>query len=103
MCISCCASAIPNINFEIPVYDDGDTADGLADDAKFLKGLEKNCDINQKLYDENVKYRSQELAALGDTIKIPNDDDALALFMKTLPTPSLVQRSQLLRKSTSSV
>merc|ERR1712167_48984 len=44
----------------------------LADDAKFLEDLEKNCDIKQKLHDENVKYRSQELAALDDTFKILN-------------------------------
>merc|ERR1719473_107689 len=68
--------------------DAGDTADGLADDAKFLEDLEKNCAIKQKLFDENVKYRSQELAALDDTIKILNDDDALELFKKTLPGAS---------------
>merc|ERR1719329_1890846 len=63
----------------------GDTSDGLADDAKFLEDLDKNCAIKQKLFDENVKYRTQELAALADTIKMLNDDDALELFKKTLP------------------
>jgi len=66
----------------------GDTADGLADDAKFLEDLDKNCASKQKLFDENVKYRTQELAALADTIKILNDDDALELFKKTLPGAS---------------
>jgi chromosome segregation ATPase len=66
----------------------GDTADGLADDAKFLEDLDKNCAIKQKLFDENVKYRTQELAALADTIKMLNDDDALELFKKTLPGAS---------------
>jgi len=37
------------------------------------------------MYEENVKYRTQELAALADTIKVLNDDDALELFKKTLP------------------
>merc|ERR1719301_165611 len=50
--------------------------------------LDKNCDEKQKLYEENVKYRTQELAALADTIKILNDDDALELFKKTLPGAS---------------
>merc|ERR1719183_3247876 len=68
--------------------DAGDTADGLADDAKFLEDLDKNCAIKQKLFDENVKYRGGELAALDDTIKILNDDDALELFKKTLPGAS---------------
>jgi len=66
----------------------GDTSEGLADDAKFLEDLDKNCAIKQKLFDENVKYRTQELAALADTIKMLNDDDALELFKKTLPGAS---------------
>merc|ERR1740138_152023 len=35
-----------------------------------------------------MKLRGQELLALADTIKILNDDDALELFKKTLPSPS---------------
>jgi len=66
----------------------GDTADSLADDKKFLADLDKNCASKQKLYDENVKMRGQELAALADTIKVLNDDDALELFKKTLPGAS---------------
>merc|ERR1719326_1672205 len=31
------------------------------------------------------------MLAIADTIKILNDDDALELFKKTLPTPSLLQ------------
>merc|ERR1719223_108274 len=65
----------------------GDTADGLADDKKFLADMEKNCAEKTQLFEENVKYRTQELAALADTIKILNDDDALELFKKTLPAP----------------
>jgi len=63
----------------------GDTAEGLEEDKKFLADLDKNCAEKTKLYEENVKYRTQELAALADTIKILNDDDALELFKKTLP------------------
>merc|ERR1719198_708686 len=66
----------------------GDTADGLEDDKKFLADLDKNCASKQKLYEENVKMRGQELAALADTIKVLNDDDALELFKKTLPGAS---------------
>merc|ERR1719272_2162028 len=66
----------------------GDTSEGLGDDAKFLEDLDKNCAIKQKLFDENVKHRGQELAALADTIKMLNDDDALELFKKTLPGAS---------------
>ena len=43
-----------------------------------------NCGLKQKLFKENVNYRTQELAALADTIKIlTDDDDALELFKKT--------------------
>jgi chromosome segregation ATPase len=66
----------------------GDTAEGLLEDKKFLADLDKNCEEKQKLNAENVKYRTQELAALSDTIKILNDDDALELFKKTLPGAS---------------
>jgi len=66
----------------------GDSADSLVDDKKFLADLDKNCESKQKLYDENIKMRGQELAALADTIKVLNDDDALELFKKTLPGAS---------------
>jgi len=66
----------------------GDGAESLVEDKKFLADLDKNCDEKQKLYEENVKYRTQELAALADTIKILNDDDALELFKKALPGAS---------------
>ena len=56
----------------------GDTGESLMEDKKFVADLDKKCDEKQKLYEENVKYRTQELAALADTIKIFNDDDALA-------------------------
>ena len=38
-----------------------------------------------------MKARSLELVAIAETIKILNDDDALDLFKKTLPSPSLLQ------------
>jgi len=41
--------------------------------------------------EERVKTRGEELVAIHDTIKILNDDDALELFKKTLPSASFVQ------------
>jgi predicted nucleic acid-binding Zn-ribbon protein len=78
---------IANLSVEIQEMknDLGDSAEGLIEDQKFIADLEKNCADKAKLYDENVKYRTQELAAVADTIKILNDDDALELFKKTLP------------------
>merc|ERR550514_247492 len=65
-----------------------DTQKSLLEDKKFLADLGKNCAIKTKEHEENMKMRSQELLALADTIKILNDDDALELFKKTLPSAS---------------
>merc|ERR1719463_978708 len=40
---------------------------------------------------ERSKIRAEELLALADTIKLLNDDDALELFKKTLPSASFLQ------------
>jgi len=63
-----------------------DTGKALLDDKKFLADLDKNCKTKAAEHDENQKLRSQELLALADTIKVLNDDDALDLFKKTLPS-----------------
>merc|ERR1719421_1331462 len=68
-----------------------DTTKSLEEDKKFLADLEENCEKRKKEYEVVVKTRSEELLALADTIRILNDDDALELFKKTLPTPSLLQ------------
>jgi len=78
----------------------GDSAEGLEEDKKFLADLDKNCEEKQKLFKENVNYRTQELSALADTIKILNDDDALELFKKTLPGASSFVQIQVSEKST---
>merc|ERR1719199_1878457 len=65
-----------------------DTQKALLEDKKFLADLDKNCAAKTKEHEENTKLRSQELLALADTIKILNDDDALELFKKTLPSAS---------------
>jgi len=78
----------------------GDTAEGLEEDKKFLADLDKNCEAKTKLFKENVNYRTQELAALADTIKILNDDDALELFKKTLPGASSFMQIEVSEKST---
>merc|ERR1711933_268397 len=54
----------------------------------FLSGLEKSCKTKTAEWEERSKTRSEELLALADTIKILNDDDALELFKKTLPSSS---------------
>merc|ERR1740121_3173379 len=68
-----------------------DTKKALVADKKFLADLETDCKTKEAEWDERSATRAQELLALADTIKILNDDDALELFKKTLPAPSLMQ------------
>merc|ERR1712194_472689 len=66
--------------------DAGETADALGEDKKFAKDLDKNCAEKTGIHEEEKKVRAQEVVALADTIKILNDDDALDMFKKTLPS-----------------
>merc|ERR1719478_828551 len=68
-----------------------DTSKSLVEDEAFLKDLEKNCATKADEWATRQKVRSEELLAIADTIKMLNSDDALELFKKTLPTPSLLQ------------
>merc|ERR1719399_2815346 len=68
-----------------------DTTKALIEDKKFLADLEKNCATKEKEWAERSKIRAEELLALADTIKLLNDDDALELFKKTLPSASFLQ------------
>jgi chromosome segregation ATPase len=70
-----------------------DTREALGDNKSLLKDLDANCDKVKKEYELACKMRAEELVALADTIKVLNDDDALDLFKKTLP--SLTQTSLL--------
>jgi len=69
----------------------GDTVEALKADKKFLANLGSSCDTKKAEWEERSKTRTEELAALAETIKILNDDDALELFKKTLPSPSFIQ------------
>jgi peptidoglycan hydrolase CwlO-like protein len=71
--------------------DADDTTKSLVEDEAFLKDLDKNCKTKEDEWAVRQKLRAEEQLAIADTIKILNDDDALELFKKTLPTPSLLQ------------
>merc|ERR1719271_367548 len=68
-----------------------DTTKSLLEDQAFLKDLAKNCKTKEDEWATRCKIRAEELLAIADTIKMLNDDDALELFKKTLPAPSLMQ------------
>jgi len=79
-----------------------DTKIALAEDEKFLAELETGCATKEKEWAEVCKTRQEELVALAETIKILNDDDALELFKKTLPSAAsllqVAESSQSVRK-----
>merc|ERR1719188_876756 len=63
-----------------------DTQEAKAADEQFQEELEKGCSTKTAEWEEIKKTRAEELLALAETIKVLNDDDALELFKKTLPS-----------------
>jgi len=76
----------------------GDTEEALIADKEFLANLDENCETKKKEWAVVVKTRAEELAALADTIKVLNDDDALELFKKTLPSAASLMQVQMSTK-----
>jgi len=76
------------VSIEQMKNDLGDTQEALLADQGFLANLKEGCTTKKAEWEERVKTRADELMALADTIKVLNDDDALELFKKTLPSPS---------------
>ena len=57
--------------------------EALLGERGFLAELEKGCTTNKTAeWEEIVKTHAEELAALAETIKVLNDDDALELFKR---------------------
>jgi len=81
------------------IEDLDDTKKSLEEDKAFLADMEKNCATKEAEWAARQKLRAQEMVALADTIKILNDDDALELFKKTLPSPSSASLVQVQVKS----
>eukprot|EP00429_Kryptoperidinium_foliaceum_P018630 CAMPEP_0176036834 /NCGR_PEP_ID=MMETSP0120_2-20121206/18244_1 /TAXON_ID=160619 /ORGANISM="Kryptoperidinium foliaceum, Strain CCMP 1326" /LENGTH=524 /DNA_ID=CAMNT_0017370221 /DNA_START=59 /DNA_END=1629 /DNA_ORIENTATION=+ len=65
-----------------------DTKEAMAADKKFKQELEEGCSTKTQEWEEIKKTRAEELVALAETIKVLNDDDALEVFKKTLPSAS---------------
>jgi len=81
-----------------------DTAESLAADKKFVAELKTNCGKKTGTHEKDQQMRAEEVTAIADTIKILNDDDALDLFKKTLPSASSsflqIQESSASRRAT---
>jgi len=79
--------------------DMSDTEAALAQDQEFLANLDKSCATKTSEWEERSKTRADELVALAETIKVLNDDDALDLFKKTLPSASSASLMQVTENS----
>jgi hypothetical protein len=55
---------------------------------EFMANLAENCKTKTAEFEARKKERNQEIVAISEAIKILNDDDALEVFKKTLPTPA---------------
>merc|ERR1719353_2829258 len=74
-----------------------DTTAEMKETEAFLANLGAQCALKKKEWAERQSVRAEEVAAIGEAIKILNDDDALDLFKKTL---SLSQTSSVFLQST---
>mmetsp|Transcript_137807 Transcript_137807/g.242978 ORF Transcript_137807/g.242978 Transcript_137807/m.242978 type:complete len:699 (-) Transcript_137807:62-2158(-) len=76
-----------------------DTEEQLAEDKALSGNIEKECADKKVAWDEYSKASALEVAAIADTIKFLNDDDALELFKKTLPGASSFMQIQVSTKA----
>merc|ERR1719386_420554 len=74
-----------------------DANEEAADTQKFLATLEKDCATKEQEMAERTKMRNMEVSAISEAIGILNDDDALDVFKKALPS-SFVQSVGFLQK-----
>merc|ERR1719380_184531 len=75
-----------------------DANEEAADTSKFLTTLEKDCATKEAEMAERTKMRTMEITAISEAIGILNDDDALDVFKKALPS-SFAQTVGFLQKA----
>merc|ERR1719158_2037580 len=63
-----------------------DTENEVAETQAFLADLGKQCAAKKAAWGEMQAMRAEEIAAISAAVKILNDDDALDLFKKTVPS-----------------
>jgi len=68
-----------------------DTKVELADTEKFASQLKSQCGSKEQEWAERSKLRNEEIAAISEAISILNDDDALDVFKKAIPSAALAQ------------
>jgi hypothetical protein len=63
-----------------------DAEEELRDSQVYLAGLKKACEEQQKAWTVRQSMRAEEVSAISEAISILNDDDALDIFKKSLPS-----------------
>merc|ERR1719421_1076563 len=69
-----------------------DAQEELANAQKFKANMKEQCANVKKQQATRAKMRAAEILAVSEAIKILNDDDALDVFKKSLPSAALVQQ-----------
>merc|ERR1719146_568185 len=63
-----------------------DTQEEVAETQAFIGDLVKQCAEKKAAWAERQKTRAEEISAISEAIKVLNDDDALDLFKKAVPS-----------------
>jgi len=66
----------------------------LDDNTKFLSSLKTQCAARKQEWGARTQMRTDEVAAISEAIKILNDDDALEVFKKSVPSAAMMQTQQ---------
>merc|ERR1719428_710408 len=76
-----------------------DTQVELADTQKFIAQLESECATKEKEWAVRQKLRAEEISAISEAIGILNDDDALDVFKKAVPSALVQDQVGFLQRS----
>merc|ERR1719482_1996195 len=71
----------------------------LASTSKFIAQLESECATKEKEWAERQKMRAEEISAISEAIGILNDDDALDVFKKAVPSALVEEQVGFLQRS----
>merc|ERR1719238_679935 len=76
-----------------------DTEEEVAETEKFAATLESECGTKEQEWAAREKLRAEEIAAISDAIGILNDDDALDVFKKAMPSSLVEEKAGFLQKT----
>merc|ERR1719231_183298 len=76
-----------------------DTTVELTDTQKFIAQLESECATKEKEWAVRQKLRAEEVSAISEAIGILNDDDALDVFKKAVPSALVQDQIGFLQRS----